>query len=107
MFSVAAAPGNSYRTLWDQGPSTPNALVVCVTSSSAAKLSQKTRDAGQPGASTFPQLLCLGAGAHDLQLAWHRLTFLGMFSLLCQQSLTLQQKGKQKEEVKKRPTVLQ
>lgn len=57
MLSAAATPSNSYRTLKDQGLSIANALAICITTSSAQKLSQKPRDAGQPGASTFPQLL--------------------------------------------------
>lgn len=61
MLSVAAAPSPSYYK-WvpypqDQGLSIPSALVACITTSSTHKLSQKTWDAGHPGASTFPQQL--------------------------------------------------
>lgn len=57
MLSAAAAPSNSYRTLRDQVLSIANALAIYITTSSTHKLSLKPRDAGQPEASTFPQLL--------------------------------------------------
>ena len=57
-----------------------------------------SRDAGQPGARTFPQPLCLRAGAHNFQLAWHCLTFLGKFSSLCHRALCCSRKEKKKNK---------
>lgn len=64
---------------------------LVVTSSSTHKLSQKTRDAGLPGASALPQLLCLRLEHVIFSLPGTWEVFLHV-----RQSLTLQQKEKKK-----------
>lgn len=87
VLSAAAAPGSTYcSSLKDQGLSMPNAL-VCVTTSSTNKVSQKTRDAGKPE-----------ARAHNFQFACHQLTLQEKIFFTAPQSLTLKQKGKEKNK---------
>lgn len=79
--------------LFHQGPglSIASALVY-VTTSSTHKVSQKTRDAGQPE-----------ARAHDFLFAWHHLTLVGKFSSLRHRASHCSRKEKRKT----RPTLLQ
>lgn len=89
VLSAAAAPGSTY--LRDQGLCMPNALVY-VTISSIHKVSQETRDAGQPE-----------ARAKNFQFAWYHLTLLRKFSSLHHRASHCNRKEKRKT----RPTVLQ